>query len=225
MTKNNNILYFEGAGMSGTGSDSVPNCRIRTVFRNDSGELIYLELSGRDVTKYDKKHKRYAAYKIGDIIGYVSTCFHISDDVSIDNENENRIDLQVDEPFIYSAANILKIINEKLNSSFTELKVLHWLAGYHVFNGRNNYNAMNDFTDIPKRTAERMRIYNEVAKDYFNAIYIKNIENSPQYRRLLSKYASHSFVSMTDKTITLRSHTYKELIDDSEREKTFDVIY
>ena len=84
---------------------------------------------------------------------------------------------------------------------------------------------MYDYIDIPARTVERERIYYEVAHGYFNNIYERHCKTNPSARKLMSKYRTYSLLKLTDKTITIRSHTYGQLIDDNERIKTWRVNY
>lgn len=227
---NTNILYFDGAGVDNT-SNNLGNCRIRTAFKNDDGRAVYLELTSYTVHKYydHKKNRRYREYPAGTELGFISHCFYITG--GHDDENKNRIDIENEpyvsyEPMIYDAKNILALVNSKLNCSFTGIEVLTWLSGYTPFDGSGGHNMANDFINIPARTAERVRVYEEVAKEYFDEIYQNHIKNDPKAARLYKpRYSSHVVMNYTDHNITIRSHTYKELIDDAERVKTFDINY
>lgn len=208
-------------------SENLGNCRIRTAFKNDDGRAIYLELSNYTVHKYydHKKYRRYREYPAGTELGFITHCFYITGGREANDENNNRVDLK-NEPIIYDEKNVLALINSKLNCSFTGVEVLTWLAGYKPFDGAHSYNMANDFINIPARTAERVRIYKEAAKEYFDEIYQKHVKNDPKAARLYEpRRSAHSVMSYTDHDITIRSYTYKELIDDAERVKVFPVIY
>lgn len=207
-------LYFEGAGCEGTQRNDVENCRIRTAFTNNDGKKIYLELMSGAIPE-------------GHL--YVDFCHYITLDK--DDCNESRIK-EVERQLnglSYTKVDILKLVNEKLNCSFDEIVILPWLSGYYVHEktarGCNKYSLMEDFTNIPERTVEREHVYKEVAKEYFENIYKEHIEKNPKSAHLLSKYGTWSLVSMDDKTMTLKSHTYKELIDDDQRIKVFEINY
>lgn len=226
------ILYFESAGMEGTQRNDVENCRIRTAFTNNEGKKIYLELGGNEISKYNKQYDQYKDFEIGTAIMHIDFCFYITDDPEIDDCNKSRITLDENMKLIlYTKKNILNLVNENLNCSFEEVVILPWLSGYYVHSGSHtrtskDYNMMDDFKYNPKRTEERRRIYNEVATEYFDKIYKKHAEEKTTAARLYKPMSrSHSIVSMDDKSITIRSHTYKELIDADERVKVFEVVY
>lgn len=221
------VLYFEGAGCEGNQVNDVENCRIRTAFMNDKGEKIFLELSTRYTNFKKEKEPEYLS---------VSFCYYISDEPEVDDCNEGRF-LPKDLLTIlsdkkYSKKNILEFVNQYCKCSFDRIEVLSDLAGYRAFSDNRNinkgYNFMNDFINIPARTKVREKIYNEIAKDYFTNIYRKNIEEKNldiyKYEREL-EYGSYDLISMNDNSITFRSYAYKELINDKERIKVFDVIY
>lgn len=134
MNKELKILYFEGAGCEDTYRGEVSNCRIRTAFTNNEGRKIYLELSGYEKTKDDvKKYHRFENYKVGDAIGFIDSCYYISNDKTIDDENMLRLGLAHIENILYSYEGILKFVNEKCNCSFDKAEVLGDLSGYRVF--------------------------------------------------------------------------------------------
>lgn len=230
-------LYFEGAGCEGTKVNDVENCRIRTAFRTDDGKEFYLELmSGYE--NYDphkipwelygiprkKKRNGYMRYVQFANMIIVDFCFEIHNGKGDCNNDRHTIERK-HTMLPYTKANILRLVNENLNCTFTDVVILPWLSGYRVHASNGNYNLMDDYVDVPERTAERNRIYHEEAKKYFEKIYHSHIKANPKAARLLSEYETWSLVKYTDKTITLRSHTYKELIDDSERIHTFRVKY
>ena len=225
-------LYFEGAGC--VPCNDVENCRIRTAFINDNNEKIYLEMfSGteniyREYGKRGQKLKHPKWEKTGREIIVCDFCHYITLDK--DDCNESTLDCERKQTYMeYTKENILKFVNEKCNCSFDEVKILPRFSGYYVHtkteNGCNKYWLMDDYVDIPERTAERNRVYKEDAKKYFDEIYKKHLADKPHKAYLFPKYESYSLVSMDDKTMTIRSYTYAELIDDNERTHTFEINY
>lgn len=227
-------LYFEGAGCEGTNVNDVENCRIRTAFKTDDGKEFYLELmSGcENYRKYEappeavKKRNGHDYYYTYPNMIIVDFCFEIFNGNGDCNNSRHKIERNRT-GLSYTKENILKLVNENLGCSFTDIVILPWLSGYRVHSGnpKRKYNLMDDYVDIPARTAERNRIYHEEAKRYFEKIYRQHIKENPKAARLMSKYETWSLVKYTDKTITIRSYTYKELIDDSQRTHTFIVKY
>ena len=232
--KDNHILYFEGAGAEGTQINDVENCRIRTAFTNNEGKKIYIEFISCEKNVYRTISKRGNKPLKHPVLENVYTsltcdhCHYITPDKDDCNESvlpceRKNCDLE------YTKENILKFVNENCNCSFTEIKVLPFLSGYHVHdkteNGYGKYYMMEDFVDIPERTEARQHIYYHTAKEYFNKIYDKHIALNPSVAYLKPRYGSYAVKEYDDNTITIRSYTYKELIDDNERIKTFEVIY
>lgn len=223
------ILYFCPEGMPDTKVNDVENCRISTAFKNDNGEKIFLEV-------YSGYHHTFSGKKLlksedGFLTIEPGSCYYITDDPAIDDENESRF-LPVEEklPILrYTKNDILRFVNEYCNCSFTKIEVLHEFSGYYPLPSRRKYNLSNDFINIPARNKAREKIFNEVAKEYFTSIYRKNIQKEKlslaKYRRELEDRRTWSVKSMDENTITLHSYAYDELISDEERDKTFDVIY
>jgi len=233
------ILYFEGAGCEGTNVNDVENCRIRTAFKTDDGREFYLELmSGYE--NYRPNEIPWNLYGIprqkkecgwSDYIQFrnmiiVDFCFEIHNGNGDCNNFRHEIERKRTS-LPYTKANILRLVNENLNCSFTEVVILPWLSGYGVHSGdpKRKYNLMDDYIDVPARTVERNRVYHEEAKRYFEKIYRQHIKARPCAAKRMSNYETWSLVKYTDKTITIRSHTYKELIDDDQRVHTFRVKY
>ena len=105
-------LIFEGAGWEKASSASdIGNCRIRTRIRNNAGEIIYLEMNGREKSKYDKNEKNYP-----DFIGWVQHCYIEDDDRSKYRKFEGA-------RFSWGAKTVLEWVNENLNCSFNSLDV------------------------------------------------------------------------------------------------------
>ena len=232
-------LYFEGAGCEGTNVNDVENCRIRTAFSVPDGREFYLELlSGCENYRnneipwelYDvprtKKRNGWDYYTQFSNMIIVDFCFEIHNGNGDCNNFRHPIERK-HTMLPYKKANILRLVNENLGGDFTDIVILPWLSGYRVHsdNPKRKYNLMDDYVDIPARTAERSRIYHEEAKRYFEKIYRQHIKANPRAARLMSEYETWSLVKYTDKTITIRSHTYSELIDDDQRIHTFRVKY
>lgn len=134
------ILWFEGAGMSGTGQP-VGNCRIRTVFRNDAGTMYYLELHGDEWTKeWRKFYKDAREYKDEPCFGWVGHCHEITDDPEIDDCNESRheIEDQIYFHFHWTYEGILDVVNNQLGCSFDEIRIAPEFSGYTPFAGRRH---------------------------------------------------------------------------------------
>lgn len=229
------ILYFERAGMDfdpsrqeyGVEPTDIGNYRIRTAFRNNFGKQIYLELTSGTYIETIKIGKRGQPLKHPKEIRHPFR-LHVSYAFDIElGENESPILITWNETkeLPFTKRNVLNLVNEKLDCDFDSVVTLPMFSGYRVHDGQDGYNLMDNHIDIPARTTERNRIYKEVAKEYFEPIYRQHIESDPSIKHLTSKYESWSVVSMDDSTMTLRSYACKELIDDDQREKTFDVIY
>lgn len=126
------ILWFEGAGMSGTG-EPVGNCRIRTTFCNDAGTMYYLELGGDEWSKERRKLLKDAKeYKDEKCIGWVHFCYEITDDPEIDDCNERRHEImdEVDFHFHWTYEGILDVVNNRLGCSFDEIRIAPEFSGY-----------------------------------------------------------------------------------------------
>lgn len=137
MTK---TLYFEGAGWPEAAHNGVGNCRARTAFRTSSGKEIFVEIQGREITKYDSPEIR----KSKTFLGYVSSAFYITDDS--DDENKHRfatVNKDLFWRFEYTKENILKAINA-LGGDFDRIEVINDPGLYSVFAGDKSYNLAND---------------------------------------------------------------------------------
>ncbi|MBU3186615.1 hypothetical protein [Clostridium estertheticum] len=132
--KNNEVLYFEGAGCEDTNRGEINNCRIRTAFTNNENKKIYVEICGIEKTKDDlKKYHRFENYEVGEAIGFIDSCHYLTDDNKIDDCNESRLPCERKENISYSHKGILDFINKNCNCSFDSIEDLGWLAGYRVF--------------------------------------------------------------------------------------------
>lgn len=188
------VLFFEGAGCVERGD--VENCRIRTAFTNNEGKGIYLELMGFDVTKTSPdKHKVYKVAGIADFC-------HYTKEIRIEQTNphtgkthyyieyEPVENVERGQSFEYSKQGILNFVNEKLNCSFTEIKVLDSFDGYRVHKDGGGYNFIEDFEYKPEIAEARRAKYNEV---------------DMQIReQLCEKYSKIGLNNMDDESITVR---------------------
>lgn len=115
-------LVFEGAGCLGTGTQEVPNCRIRTRIKNNEGRLIYLELGG---VKFEGKKAPQSekGFNISGRIDHVFYCDSYWDDKR--NHSAGLDTAALKKPFEYDKKTILKLVNENLNCSFEDLAVIN----------------------------------------------------------------------------------------------------
>lgn len=158
---NKKVLYFEGAGWADADiskKTDLENCRIRTVFTNNEGRKIYLELISYEKSISDKKINRYPEHQIGDVIGFIDFCFYI-DTESKDPCNECTIEIERKVKFNYCKSDLLKLINEKLNCSFDDIITLNDLSGYRVHGDNRAYNMMENYIYEPKLIEKRKEIH------------------------------------------------------------------
>lgn len=113
------ILKFEGAGA--VPRADLENCRIRTTFENDKGELIYIEMLGHPRHSQSPLH-------IENIHGFISHCFYMKDYDAHHSKELKHIEKMA---FEYNRENILKLINKELGCSFDSIEVLN--EGYDGF--------------------------------------------------------------------------------------------
>lgn len=123
-------LWFEGAGCAPRGD--LSNCRIRTAFRNDEGKMFYLELTGFEANKWDRKH----GY---DIVGHVDYCYEISKDGS-----KFRVDEVESMKYEYCQRDILDLVNGALGCSFDAIRIADSFYNYRVHADGGKYNLMDD---------------------------------------------------------------------------------
>lgn len=161
MSNNTNILYFEGAGIDFNikeHNSDVGNYRIRTVFKNKNGHLIYLEC---------QRGNRYFKNKvISNNTLYVSACFDITKNPDCNQSNLLKPDEQknIINAFDYTKEHITKWINSKFNANFNSIQVLDFFDGYRVFNNSGTYNIMDYFILNPERTQKRKIAYKYMCK-------------------------------------------------------------
>ncbi len=233
-------LFFEGAGMETSDrSGDIGNCRIRTAFRNLDGKAIYLELlSGyeyeqKPITR--GKHKGEMKYvRLPEDYMVVDFCHYITEDDDVDDCNNSRLDCERKRHHVlWNKKDVLKFINSELNCDFEDLIALPFLSGYYVHSdckkpqtSLDRYNLMEDYAPKynPELIKARQKVYKETAKEYYNKIYESHATPRTAYLMGSAKtYGAHSLVEIGDDYLILRSHTYKELIDEDERVHRFEV--
>lgn len=176
-------LFFEGAGCVPRGD--VENCRIRTAFINDDGDMVYLELSGFEVNKYTLK--RLPQFTNA---AFVDHCY-----IHSDGEAMRRYDLgKVN--FEYSKQEILNFVNGYLHCSFERIIITDEFDGYRVHKDRGGYNLMDDFNYDPVKA--------EKARQAFQKIDMQVRE------QLHEKYSKISLHNIMDDHITVRCYASDE---------------
>lgn len=134
-TNNTKTLYFEGAGC--VARADLPNCRIRTAFHLDNGNIVYLEISGMETTRCTapiyQKFKNY---------GVVDHCFCITGTWD-DGHSRHKYE-RGGIAFEYNKKNVLDLVNS-MGASFDDIEVLPDLAGYRVHGDKGAYNLGDEF--------------------------------------------------------------------------------
>ena len=150
MTTNNKTLYFEGAGCAARAD--LPNCRIRTAFHLDNGNIVYLEIFGMETTRCTAPcYQKFTNY------GVVDHCFCITGTWD-DGTSRHKFECG-GYAFEYCKAGVLALVNS-LGASFNDIEVLPDLAGYRVHgDGRNTYNLADEFHFDPYKLEQRQRVY------------------------------------------------------------------
>lgn len=178
-------LYFEGAGLSDVeiSRATIGNCRIRTAFHLDDGRRMYLEISAAERTKKSAKDVFRWRYT-----GFVDSLHYITDEVPNDDVNRHSVPISNFQTFEYTEDDILALVNS-LGASFTEIKVLPMLGGYHVFKekyvrGEDHYRYGDEFPYDPEQIARREAIDKE--------IYRIESEEMAEDRRINGGRFSHS---------------------------------
>jgi hypothetical protein len=188
------VLFFEGAGCAERGD--VENCRIRTAFTNDEGKGIYLELCGMEVNhKSPERWKKYLN------AGFVDYCHYTEQEqierihsgtgkVYYEYQYKTIKEIENGLNFEYSKQGILNFVNENLNCSFDEIKILDSFDGYRVHKDGGGYNFIEDFEYKPEIASARRNAYNKI---------------DMQIReQLCEKYSKISLHDMNDESITVR---------------------
>lgn len=217
MTK---TLYFEGAGCNGANAEyNGLNCRIRTAFHNNDGEMIYLELNGAHPNKYQAKEAKKNKITLPSTYMYVDFAHYITDDPKIDDCNDSRIKtIDYDEmiKINYTLENIMNFVNTQFNCSFDSVVILDDLAGYRVFTDkpRKGWGTSEEFNfgdcfnydeDLTKRRIAKVAELQEYFKEIFNqkydntSYYIKDSKLTvcigvEEKKRIAAGYSEREFV-------------------------------
>lgn len=158
------VLYFEGAGLDGTGGE-VGNCRIRTALTNDEGTRYYVELYGG--SGYGKEwHRWHPGFEGFEYIGFVESCHEITGDP--EDGNKRRHPSAHERCFAFTVSSILRFVNEQLGCSFDRVEIAPWLSGYRAIGeAHGTYNFGDEFVldlrttlraqEIEKREMQRQR--------------------------------------------------------------------
>ena len=141
-------LYFEGVGMFGcrdTAEELRGNCRLRTMFHDDKGRAVYLEiLSGMNKTAG---------------LLYVYSCCYIGENgcntlrLPVEHDGKRRE---------YTPEGILELLDE-IGAHFDAVEVLPRLAGYRVLaddrHSGNKYTRGDTFVPDWAEIARREAVY------------------------------------------------------------------
>lgn len=176
-------LYFEGAGCVPRGD--VANCRIRTAFRNDRGTLFYLELIGVEVNRWTSPELR--CYQT---IGTVEHCYAISYGENENNFDRDKIERKVN--YEYSEAGILRMINDKLCCSFTDIFVGDSFDGYRVHGPNHTVIPMEDYPWNPEKAQRAREAYNKIDMEI--------------REKLNEKYSKVGLYELGEDTMTVRCY-------------------
>lgn len=185
-------LYFEGAGWDGANEEyNGLNCRIRTAFHNDNGDMFYLELNGCHPNKYQLQDAKKRKITLPTTYLYVDFAFRITDDLTIDDCNEGRIrtiDYKEMLKIPYTLENIRDFVNRYFNTSFDEVVILDDLAGYRVFadyaqedcETSKEYNFGDCFDYDAELTEKRITKVKEL-QEHFKQIFNQEYDNTGYY--------------------------------------------
>lgn len=154
MTK---VLYFEGAGMFGTGGP-VGNCRIRSAFTADDGRRWYLEIE--TVGKSKEWLKLHPDFECVPYVGYAAYCHELTGDPEDCNKRRHPIERSL--YFPYTLASIRNVVNSELGCSFDEVRVAPEFSRYRVHGERHGeYNLADGYEPDMALVAEAERIHGE----------------------------------------------------------------
>lgn len=182
-------LFFEGAGCVPRGD--VENCRIRTAFINDDGDMVYLELSGFEANKYMQKQ-----FPELQNVAFVDHCY-INGVVNepVGGGSLNRYELGRVH-FEYCKEEILNFVNGYLHCSFEKIIITDEFDGYRVHKDGGGYNLMDSFKYDPEQA--------EKARQAFHKIDMQVRE------QLGEKYSKITLHSIMDGHITVRCYASDE---------------
>lgn len=178
--KNNNILYFEGAGWDYKSNTSdIENYRIRTAFLNNDNKAVYLEISGNEFDVNKKKN-------IKEWRCHVNYAFYIPENIE---DETDYLKIKIDFNG-YNKKEITKWINKNFNCNYDTIDILDSFYGYRVHADNGGYNLINNFIVDHKKAALRKAAYNRIDLHYKKA--------------LNSKYSVIGLGEMDDDTIKIR---------------------
>lgn len=203
MTK---TLWLEGAGCEGTQKNDVPNCRLRTVFVNDEGKWVYLEVMSADITKWNSRTPRKFGWKIGDHWCYVDSAFYVTDDPDVDDENDSRFDVDIHSGsntdvdwgsvYPYTMDGILRLVNEGCNASFDEIRIADdSLVGYRAHRGTGNWRTRERFNrgdlfEYDERVHKAMLKKRAELKEYHKEVFGLRYDNTSYWNASDGTYTS-----------------------------------
>ena len=201
--------------MTGSGTKELQNCRIRTVLQNDKQKYIYIEISAREVTKYDKQRKFLFNYKIGESAAFITHVFYINDLNETANENKTGISHLRDQHLKYTKADLLEYINKNLDCSFNDLIILNdtdYMA--HADKGYNLANYYIYDEEIEKQHLKVKNYFKEIDKkhlhgSYSNFSYMRNYKNKKAASVLLHYNGYNDIVKIEDVTKYQFDYTFK----------------
>lgn len=221
MNKQQNILYFEGAGMNfydkeQTDFSDVGNFRIRTSFKNLDGIQFYIELG--NCPRYNDKHKKISdwglridhLFKVEEKNIYEeikkTTLAMFHNDYEYEMPRDNLEIRKLD----YTKSSITKWINENLNCDFDSIQVLSEFYGYRVHAGNGVFNLMEEINVNHERANARKKCYEKIDNEY--------------KEKLNEKYSKINLLSMKEKSIVIRSYASAESLSNANLEREREIV-
>ena len=141
-------LYFENAGMKGTGANDLDNCRLRTAFSSTAGKQVYLEI-GKGYFRYQK------GKKIISEDGYLKIAFAFYITGDSDDCNTNKVNITLADDVKYCKKSVLNLVNS-IGGDFTDIKCLY--NGYFVHGEKYNTYNMGDELEPNKPDLDNISI-------------------------------------------------------------------
>lgn len=192
------VLYFEGAGWDGANKDyNGLNCRIRTAFHDNDGNMFYLEIHGGKCNKAQIIRAKGKGITIPKTYLYVEEVDVITDapkeltdkDTSDIGAEQNCIYKKISgfemERIPYTLENIKEYVNSHFNVKFEQVVILNYLAGYQVFSSESGkhkkvserYNFGDEFHYDEELTRKRI-IKVEELKKHFCEMFHQEYDNT-----------------------------------------------
>ena len=120
-----NTLVFESCGMDFKSELSdVGNHRIRSTFMNDKGRIIYLEISGHENTGNLRNSLQHLKFPF-----HITHCFDLTFQKSNHDPRLSKVEHVYGE---YKKENLIKIINDRLDCSFTDIELSNEISGFEM---------------------------------------------------------------------------------------------